>query len=90
MTWFLVSNAVKMYSAVGKWYSTPSELVIVRLKPPDAIASCSANGAIVDNYVVWNEFAGADSKVKTYLGLMLLLLAIGIGIVSTASLVPAY
>jgi glucans biosynthesis protein len=28
-------------------------------KPPGAIASCSANGAIVDNYVVWNAFAGA-------------------------------
>ncbi|HWY31014.1 MAG TPA: glucan biosynthesis protein, partial [Candidatus Acidoferrum sp.] len=27
-------------------------------KPPGAIASCSTNGAIVDNYVVWNEFAG--------------------------------
>ena len=46
--------------------------------------------AAICGIVVWNEFAGADFKVKTYLGLMLILLAIGIGIVSTASVVPAY
>jgi len=46
--------------------------------------------ASICGIVVWHEFAGADPKVKTYLGLMLVLLAIGIGIVSTASLVPAY
>ena len=46
--------------------------------------------ASICGIVVWNEFAGADAKVKTYLGLMLILLVIGIGIVSTASLVPAY
>jgi glucose uptake protein GlcU len=46
--------------------------------------------AAICGIVVWNEFAGADAKVKTYLGLMLILLAIGIGIVSRASLVPAF
>jgi glucose uptake protein len=46
--------------------------------------------AAICGIAVWNEFAGADPKVKTYLGLMLVLLAIGIGIVSMASLVPAY
>jgi glucose uptake protein len=46
--------------------------------------------AAICGIVVWNEFAGAGARVKTYLGLMLILLAIGIGIVSTASLVPAY
>ena len=46
--------------------------------------------AAICGIVVWNEFAGADTRVKTYLGLMLILLAIGIGVVSTASVVPAY
>jgi glucose uptake protein len=46
--------------------------------------------ASICGIVVWNEFAGADIRVKTYLGLMLVLLALGIGIVSTASVVPAY
>jgi glucans biosynthesis protein len=27
--------------------------------PPTAISSCSANAVIMDNYVVWNPFAGA-------------------------------
>jgi glucose uptake protein len=39
---------------------------------------------------IWSEFAGADVRVKTLLGLMLILLVIGIGLISTASLVPAY
>jgi glucose uptake protein len=46
--------------------------------------------AAICGLLIWNEFAGADARVKTYLGLMLILLAIGIGIVSTASVIPAY
>ncbi len=46
--------------------------------------------AAICGLFLWREFANADSKVKTYLGLMLVLLAIGIGLVSTASLPPAY
>jgi glucose uptake protein GlcU len=63
-----------------------------KVQPPYVFA-LSQVGIIIASIcgiVVWNEFAGADPKVKTYLGLMLVLLAIGIGIVSTASLVPAY
>ncbi|MGA2713589.1 MAG: GRP family sugar transporter [Bryobacteraceae bacterium] len=40
--------------------------------------------------LIWNEFDRADSRVKTYLALTLVLLAIGIGIVTTTSPVPAY
>jgi glucose uptake protein len=60
---------------------------------PSYVFAFSQVGIIIASIcgiVVWTEFAGADPKVKTYLGLMLVLLAIGIGIVSTASLVPAY
>lgn len=39
---------------------------------------------------LWREFPGADSRVKGYLGLMLFLLAMGIGLVSSSSLGPAY
>lgn len=39
---------------------------------------------------LWQEFAGADSKVKTWLGLMLALLAIGIGLVSSSSPASPY
>jgi glucose uptake protein len=46
--------------------------------------------AAICGIFLWHEFAGADARVKTYLGLMLVLLAIGIGLVSTASVVPAY
>jgi glucose uptake protein len=63
-----------------------------RVQPPFVFAFSQAGIIIaaICGIVVWNEFAGADVRVKTYLGLMLILLAIGIGIVSTASLVPAY
>ncbi len=63
-----------------------------KVQPPFVFAFSQAGIIIASicGIVVWNEFAGADAKVKTYLGLMLILLAIGIGIVSTASLVPAY
>jgi glucose uptake protein len=63
-----------------------------KVRPPYAFALSQAGIIIASicGIVVWNEFAGADFKVKTYLGLMLILLAIGIGIISTASLVPAY
>jgi glucose uptake protein len=45
--------------------------------------------AAICGLLIWKEFVGADMRVKTYLGLMLILLAIGIGIVSTAAVVPA-
>jgi glucose uptake protein len=45
--------------------------------------------AAICGLLIWKEFVGADTRVKTYLGLMLILLAIGIGIVSTAAVVPA-
>ncbi len=63
-----------------------------KFRPPFVFAFSQAGIIIaaICGIVVWNEFAGADAKVKTYLGFMLILLAIGIGIVSTASLVPAY
>jgi glucose uptake protein len=63
-----------------------------KVQPPYVFAFSQASIIIASicGIVVWNEFAGADAKVKTYLGLMLVLLAIGIGIVSTASVVPAY
>jgi glucose uptake protein len=35
--------------------------------------------------VIWKEFAEADMKVKTYLGLMLVLLVVGTGLVSFAA-----
>ena len=60
---------------------------------PSIIYGLGQGGMIVAaicGLLVWKEFADADSKVKTYLGLMLVLLAIGVGIVSVASLVPAY
>jgi glucose uptake protein len=40
--------------------------------------------------VIWKEFEGADAKVKTCLALMLILLLIGIGAVSTASLTSSF
>ncbi|HTA45945.1 MAG TPA: GRP family sugar transporter [Bryobacteraceae bacterium] len=46
--------------------------------------------AAICGLFLWREFAGADSKVKTYLGLMLVLLAIGIGLVSSSSIALAY
>lgn len=61
--------------------------------PPSLVYALSQGGVIIAaicGLLIWKEFAGADAKVKTYLGLMLVLLAIGIGIVSTASMVPAY
>ncbi len=63
-----------------------------KVQPP-LVYAFSQGGILIAalcGILVWNEFAGADVKVKTYLGLMLILLAIGIGLVSTASLVPAY
>lgn len=45
--------------------------------------------AAICGLLIWKEFVGADTRVKTYLGLMLILLAIGIGIVSSASVIPA-
>ncbi|PYV47688.1 MAG: hypothetical protein DMG92_15755, partial [Acidobacteria bacterium] len=35
--------------------------------------------------IIWKEFADADAKVKTYLGLMLFLLVVGTGLVSYAT-----
>ena len=46
--------------------------------------------AAICGLFLWREFAGADSRVKTCLGLMLVLLAIGIGLVSSSSIAPAY
>jgi glucose uptake protein len=46
--------------------------------------------AAVSGIVIWKEFEGADAKVKTYLALMLILLLIGIGTVSTASLASSF
>lgn len=46
--------------------------------------------AAICGLFLWREFAGADSRVKTWLGLMLVLLAIGIGLVSSSSIAPAY
>ncbi len=46
--------------------------------------------AAVCGIVVWKEFEGADAKVKTYLALMLILLLIGIGTISTASLASSF
>jgi glucose uptake protein len=46
--------------------------------------------AAICGLFLWREFADADSKVKTWLGLMLVLLAIGIGLVSSSSIAPAY
>lgn len=46
--------------------------------------------AAVCGIVIWKEFEGADAKVKTYLALMLILLLIGIGTVSTASLASSF
>ena len=45
--------------------------------------------AAICGLLIWKEFAGADARVKTYLGLTLILLAIGIGIASTAAVFPA-
>jgi glucose uptake protein len=45
--------------------------------------------AAICGLLIWKEFAGADARVKTYLGLMLILLAIGIGIASTGAVAPA-
>ncbi len=63
-----------------------------KVQPPYVFAFSQAGIIIASicGIAIWNEFAGADAKVKTYLGLMLILLVIGIGLVSTASLVPAY
>jgi len=38
--------------------------------------------------LIWKEFEGADPRAKTYLVLMLVLLAIGIGLASTGSFIP--
>jgi glucose uptake protein len=46
--------------------------------------------AAFSGIVIWKEFEGADAKVKTYLALMLILLLIGIGTVSTASLASSF
>jgi glucose uptake protein len=46
--------------------------------------------AAICGLLIWKEFADADYKVKTYLGLALVLLAIGIGLVSTGAAAPAY
>jgi glucose uptake protein len=46
--------------------------------------------AAVSGIVIWKEFEGADAKVKTYLALMLILLLIGIGTMSTASLASSF
>ena len=39
-------------------FEGPDLSAIPEDKPPASIASCSPNGAILDNYVVWNGFAG--------------------------------
>lgn len=46
--------------------------------------------AALSGIVIWKEFEGADAKVKTYLALMLILLLIGIGTVSTGSLASSF
>jgi glucose uptake protein len=45
--------------------------------------------AAICGLFIWKEFADADSRVKTYLGLTLVLLAIGIGLISTGTAAPA-
>jgi glucose uptake protein len=45
--------------------------------------------SILCGLLIWKEFAGADFTVKTWLGLMLVLFVLGIGLVSSAALVPA-
>ena len=59
-----------------------------------AIGCALGEGGIViaalSGIVIWKEFEGADAKVKTYLALMLILLLIGIGTVSTASLASSF
>ncbi len=54
-----------------------------------ALAQAGIIIAAICGLFVWHEFDGADPKVKTYLGLMLILLVIGIGLVSSGSTAPA-
>lgn len=55
-----------------------------------ALAQAGILLAAICGLVLWHEFSAADQKVKTYLGVMLVLLAIGIGLVSSASMPAAY
>jgi len=43
----------------------------------------------IEGFVVWKEFKGAEGSIKLYLGVMLVLLALGIGVVSVAPLYGA-
>jgi glucose uptake protein len=58
-----------------------------------ALSSGIVKGAMVlgaiEGFVVWKEFKGAEGSIKLYLGVMLVLLALGIGVVSVAPLYGA-
>jgi glucose uptake protein len=80
------------------WYSGAIATLIggreggVLKMQPSIVYTVGQGGIIIAaicGLLIWKEFVGADMRVKTYLGLMLILLAIGIGIVSTASILPA-
>jgi glucose uptake protein len=72
--------------AVAIFIGTRSEGTAARVQPSIVYMLSQGNVIIaaICGLLFWKEFAGADAKVKTYLGLMLILMAIGIGIVSNA------
>jgi glucose uptake protein len=81
------------------WYvGTIASLLASRLEgaarvQPSVSYALSQTGIIIAaicGLFLWREFAGADSRVKTWLGVMLVLLALGIGLVSSSAVAPAY
>jgi glucose uptake protein len=78
------------------WYSGMlSVLIVNRLEPPAAVQTSLSFGlpqagivvAALCGLLLWREFATSGASVKIRVGLMLFLVAIGIGL-SAASLAP--
>jgi glucose uptake protein len=76
------------------WYGGLIAILIGgRVEGPAQVAPALSYGlsqgsiviAALCGLMIWKEFADADTKVKTYLGLMLFLLVVGTGLVSFAA-----
>lgn len=81
-----LGGAIWMCGAVASFVAASAESVHVGPAISYAMGQGSTLISALWGIFVWREFRGADAKTKSLLGLMLLLFAIGLGLVSIAPL----